>query len=178
MRCFIAVDVTQEIASELEKVSREAMRFGIEANFVKKELMHVNLAFLGERTEEDVESIGKKLSSIRFAPFKIRIVGLGFFPNASFVRVFWAGVEGRELTELQKVVADSINYREDREYSPHVTLARIKGRQGAKELVSLAQRFKEKEFGEMRVDSFALKQSTLTSSGPAYEDLRRFYLNK
>lgn len=171
MRCFVAVELSEETKRELGKVIGEAKKLDLDATFPKEEQLHITLAFLGELSEEKVRETVEKLKEIEFNKFKFETRGTGFFPSDSFVRVFWAGVQGRELVELQKRVAEAIGYKEEREFNPHITIARLKSRKNIEALKELKERNENREFGETSVEKLVLKKSTLTPKGPVYEDV-------
>lgn len=173
MRLFVAVDLKDDLREEIEKVLRIFREFrGIKP--VEKENLHITLMFLGEVPDRKVDMVKEKLRGIKLEPFKIRLKGLGNFNY----RVFWIGVlEGKDLLSiLAKEVENSlkkIGFKRDKEFVAHATVARVK-RLNPNDRIKLEkslESFKDYEFGEMIVDCFKLKKSTLTSKGPIYEDL-------
>jgi 2'-5' RNA ligase len=64
-----------------------------------------------------------------------------------------------------------LGLRPDKEFKPHVTIYRVKSVRNKSSVLSLLERLKEQEFGEVCVDKLKLKKSTLTPQGPIYEDL-------
>ena len=64
--------------------------------------------------------------------------------------------------------------REEREFSPHITLARINSRERLDNLVRAAAAFASYDFGAMQAIEFQLFKSTLKSSGAEYEALETF----
>jgi 2'-5' RNA ligase len=141
-----------------------------------------------------VEAIAERLRRVKGGEFEIRSGGYGFFPTAKAARVFWIGIHaGPQLAEL----AGSIDVataelgipREDRPYSPHLTLARAGGRSGSpkwrkgdapnatfavleKRLAAMG----ELDFGTMTAREFILYQSQLSPKGSQYTKLQRFSL--
>ncbi len=173
MRLFVAVDLKDDLREEIEKVLRIFREFrGIKP--VEKENLHITLMFLGEVPDRKVDMVKEKLRGIKLEPFKIRLKGLGNFNY----RVFWIGVlEGKDLLSiLAKEVENSlkkIGFKRDKEFVAHATVARVK-RLNPNDRIKLEkslESFKDYDFGEMIVDCFKLKKSTLTSKGPIYEDL-------
>jgi len=173
MRLFVAVDLKDDLREEIEKVLRIFREFrGIKP--VEKENLHITLMFLGEVPDRKVDMVKERLRGIKLEPFKIRLKGLGNFNY----RVFWIGVlEGKDLLSiLAKEVENSlkkIGFKRDKEFVAHATVARVK-RLNPNDRIKLEkslESFKDYEFGEMIVDCFKLKKSTLTSKGPIYEDL-------
>lgn len=173
MRLFVAVDLSEDVRERIEKVLKVFKDFkGVKP--VEKENLHITLMFLGEVPDRRVEVVRESLKGIRFEPFKIRLKGLGNFNY----RVFWVGVvEGNDyLSILAKEVENSlkrIGFKRDKDFVAHATVARVKrlNPDDRTRLEKSLESFKDFEFGEMVVDSFKLKKSTLTPKGPIYEDL-------
>ena len=144
----------------------------------------------GPRSKE----FASRLRRVESSAFDIRCAGYGFFPTAKAPRVFWIGIHaGPQLAEL----AESIDIataelgvpREDRPYSPHLTLARAgagrgsgspKGRKGDGSNAKFAVLEKrlagigELDFGTMTANEFILYQSQLSPAGSKYTKLQRF----
>ncbi len=129
--------------------------------------------------------------------FEIRVSGYGFFPTAKAPRVFWIGIQaGPALAELaaqiDAAVAELGIPREERAFSPHLTLARGGGRSGDPKwrksdgpnsvFVVLQKRLAAMGgiesgtlgFGSMTADKFILYQSQLSPKGSKYTKLERF----
>jgi len=107
----------------------------------------------------------------------LEIKGLGFFPSEKFIRVFWAGCESSELKALQQKVAELVGLKE-REFTEHLTLARIRGRKNIEALKALKQRHENDSFASFRAKTISFKKSTLTPTGPVYEDLAALELKE
>ncbi len=174
MRVFIAVDLDEGLRKKFAQVI-DALRGyrGIKA--VELENLHITLKFLGEVDERRLILIDRKLREIKFSPFRIKFKGIGYFPNERFPRVVWVGVEGNEIRELAKAVEEKmkkIGFKKDKEFLAHMTIGRVKRIDKAtKEKMTKELEEFNIEFGEMIVDKFKLKKSTLTPKGPIYEDV-------
>jgi len=168
--------------------------FAPDARWVLPESLHITLKFIGEKPAETVADIKGALSGVELAPFDLGLKGYGFFPTAKSARVFWVGIEsGPELVELAKSV-DRITSalgipKEDRPFSPHLTLARGGGSSGApgwrkgdkpnrsfQILLEKLSRLPAPEFGTMTAREFFLYQSQLMRGGSRYTKLERFAL--
>ena len=130
MRIFIGIDLDPEVRTRIERFVEGVEGFAPEARWVRPESLHITLKFIGEQPLERVEAITEHLRRVESSAFEIRAGGYGFFPTAKAPRVFWIGIHaGPQLAEL----AESIDIataelgipREDRPYSPHLTLARV-----------------------------------------------------
>jgi len=141
--------------------------------------LHLTLKFLGAVPEARIDSVAGALSeaSLGACPFEARIRGLGAFPSAGRPRVIWAGVtEGaREMIELARCVDVALAAlgfpRDERPFSPHVTLGRVRqpGRNPA--LSDALGSATAREFGQMRVPSASLMRSELGPRGARYTEL-------
>lgn len=178
MRCFLAIDIPQPIKLELEGVIARARKLGLTASFVKTPQLHVTLYFLGERSSPQADAIQAKLASLDFPQFTVSIEGAGFFPNPYNPRVFWAGAvtANGKLKDLQAVVCSLIGERPERDFTGHVTLARIKGPQNVSALRALGESLSGRKFGEFTAGAVVFKRSLLSADGAAHEDLNTFPL--
>ena len=101
---------------------------------VKPGAMHLTLAFLGDVDAVRVPAVLHAMTAAAagVAPFDLTAEGIGAFPNASRARVVWAGVAGdvAVLAGLQADLATRLSAQgfavEDRDYRPHITLARAR----------------------------------------------------
>ena len=125
---------------------------------------------------------------------EIAFKGYGFFPTVKSPRVFWIGLEaGPALAALAAAVDDKTSTlgipKEDRAFSPHLTLARGPGGSGSPRWRKgdgpnrAFQHLQEKlaalpapEFGTMTARDFFLYQSQLSPKGSRYTKLARFAL--
>ena len=122
--------------------------------------------------------------------------GASIPPTAKAARVFWIGIHaGPQLAELAASIdvatAELGIPREDRPYSPHLTLARAgagrssgspkrrKGDGPNSTFAALEKRLAamgELDFGTMTAHEFILYQSQLSPKGSKYTKLQRFPL--
>lgn len=127
------------------------------------ENLHVTTKFIGEWPAERLDELKARLQFAHEAvPVKVR--DLGFYPNERAPRVFWAGVEaGPELASLAKTTDEALAAigvaKEERVYSPHLTLARISRPGEARELKKAVAKMKSRDFGEFEAREFFLYES-------------------
>jgi 2'-5' RNA ligase len=195
MRLFIALDIDDSIRERIARFVEGVQGFAPDARWVKAESLHVTLKFIGEQPEPAVEKIKQALSSITASPSEIRFQGYGFFPTAKSPRVFWIGMEtGPQLAALAALIDDKMAAldipKENRAFSPHLTLARGAGGSGAPRWRKgdgpnrTFQHLQEKlsalpvpEFGTMTAREFFLYQSQLSPKGSKYTKLAAFPLS-
>ncbi len=130
---FIAIEVqntkalTDLIASYSSVLADEKIRWVDPSN------MHLTLAFLGDIDEQQQEEAAQLLeeTSRRFKPFTIEFTGAGLFRNLRRPRVLWLGIEaGDTLYEMRSVLCQRLMEAglldEEKPFSPHLTLGRMK----------------------------------------------------
>lgn len=135
IRVFIALDIPAEARQVLSATVRQlqaAIPGGV--RWVDPASVHLTLKFLGDIDPNLINSVFEAMlqSARGVAPFQLRLLGLGLFPNARQPRVLWAGVDGDldPLKDLQKRVDESVSAlgfsRERQPFHPHLTLGRLR----------------------------------------------------
>ncbi len=173
MRCFLAIELSEETRDALARVIEEAKNAGVQAVFVDPQILHVTLLFFGDLTEDQAR---EKISAIKKVclnakPFSLEVKGLGFLPNERFIRVFYAESLSPELFELQEKLANALGARDERGFKGHVSLARVKKPKNLDALRALKEKHSQTVFGRTLVRELAFKKSTLTPNGPKYENI-------
>jgi 2'-5' RNA ligase len=194
MRIFIGIDLDSEVRARIERFVEGVQGFAPDARWARPESLHITLKFIGEQTPQKVEGVTQCLGQIEGSAFEIHSTGYGFFPTAKAPRVFWVGIEsGPQLAELAGRIDAAVAAlgipREDRPYSPHLTLARAGGRSGSPKwrkgdgpstmFATIEKRLAamgEIDFGAMTAHEFILYQSQLSPGGSKYTKLQRFPL--
>jgi RNA 2',3'-cyclic 3'-phosphodiesterase len=194
MRIFIGIDLDDEIRTKIARLLEGVRGFAPDARWVRPESLHITLKFIGEQKPEQVDAISERLRRVESRAMDIRLGGHGFFPTAKSPRVFWIGIQtGPELaalaTNIDAAVAELGIPREDRPFSPHLTLARRGGGSGSSKwrkgdgpnssFAVLEKRLAamgELDFGTMTAREFILYQSQLSPKGSKYTKLQRFPL--
>lgn len=171
MRLFVAVPVPEGIREGVAGLGREIAGEGIVP--VAAGNMHVTLKFLGEIDERKLGDIEQRLRGIGFAPFGCTVRGVGVFPDENYIRVVWAGIEsGGKLESLAEEVIGALSgYGEDKRFSAHLTMARVKRKV---DLKAFLETHRNDGFGAFQVSSFLLVQSELMPGGPKYTVVARF----
>lgn len=176
IRSFIAVDVTAKAVIEaVSRLQRELLSTGADLKPVELHNLHLTLIFLGEQPKRTLDEVAKRLEQLNFRRFEVEFRGVGAFPNSSSPRVIWVDVGRgrRELVDLAHAVRELVRdiAREDEEFTPHLTVARVKGPRNKDKLAEMIGRHSSDVFGAVEVSEVKLKRSILTPRGPIYSDL-------
>jgi len=192
MRIFVGIDLEEGIRTTIARFLDGVRGFAPDARWVPSESLHVTLKFIGEQTPEQVAAVAGRLETVQGNRTDIRLSGHGFFPTAKSPRVFWIGIHaGPELAELAGSIDSALGElqipREERSFSPHLTLARGRGGSGAPkwskgdgpnstfaELQKRLAAMSELDFGIMTARQFFLYQSQLSPGESKYTKLQGF----
>jgi 2'-5' RNA ligase len=143
----------------------------------------VTVRFIGQADETRTQAIRSALGATIDAPvFDVTVEGVGAFPPKGPPRVFWAGLtDGRSgIIALERALSarlDALVAAEERQYSPHLTLARVKDPAGLQR-EALFEGLAARHFGRVHVDAITLFESRLSSKGPTYVPLQRTALRR
>lgn len=188
VRAFVAIELPPDVRQALHDAqNRIAGLLGSHVDALRwsrPEGLHLTLQFLGDVPVRLIglvkESVDKACEGA--APFAIHTGGVGVFPNERRPRVLWIGVEGdldplHSLTLALNKELGTLGYKPDTTFSPHLTLARVKGHAGddmQRALASAIAQLRSEEPREVsfKVESVTLMQSELRSGGSVYTRLR------
>jgi len=184
LRTFIAIDLDPEIKKTLFQLIDELDKGHKNIRWVRHGGMHLTFKFLGEINREKVSEIENVLNRIskKYEPFILKFKGTGYFPpQKKNPRVLWVGIEEEEtLTALQSQVEEELEKlgfpRERRKFHAHLTLGRVKSLSNIRETISLLEKYRERNFGEMKADKITFFQSILKPTGAEYSVLSEFDL--
>jgi 2'-5' RNA ligase len=130
MRLFTGIAVATHVLDNIERLLGE-LRPLARLNWTPVENLHITSKFIGEWPEQKLAALERALGQLP-APGNIHIAvaRFGFFPNPHHPRVLFAGVQaGSALGDLAKSIDEALLplgcAREERPYSPHLTLAKI-----------------------------------------------------
>lgn len=168
VRLFVAIDLPINMVERLT-----SMASGLPgARWTRPENFHLSLRFIGEVDEGAAEDIDSALAEINALPFNLSISGVGYFGKTKAARAVWAGVERNDdLIHLQHKIESALQRTginaEERKFTPHITLARLKGtpRGRLEDFVASQTNFRPPPF---HINKFVLYSSFLASSGAIY----------
>lgn len=184
-RIFCAVEVPDDlksrVAGHIKRLREESPH--ARASWEKPEKLHLTLKFLGEIEPSRVEDLSGAASraAANVEPFRLTIAEPGAFPLQGQPRVLWLGIEdasGR-LAALQRSLEDACAAagfpREPRPFKPHLTIARLRSPQGARQLAA-AHREAHFEPQTFNVSELVLMRSELGPGGSRYTLLSSYSL--
>jgi 2'-5' RNA ligase len=166
LRLFVGIDLPPPLKLQLSLLAAGLPG----AKWVDPGNHHLTLRFIGEVDEGEAADIDTALAQIRAPRFDVTLASVGHFG----LRMLWVGVERnpalQHLHEKIESALGRLGYPpEERRYTPHVTLARLKGMNEGKLTGYLSEHalFRAAPFP---VERFSLIASYLTKSGAIYED--------
>jgi 2'-5' RNA ligase len=179
MRLFIAIPLPDEVRDRVAAVQERLKKVPADVAWVRSEKFHLTLKFLGEVPDEKVAPVADVLSAAvrKFAPFAASLHGLGAFPAMCSPRVVWVGIrDGRQpLAELAEAVDGALQavgfVREQRPYSAHLTLGRVRSSGNLDALVKRLALLKDLPFGDFTVDHIDIIRSIMHPQGSEYQSL-------
>ncbi len=170
IRAFLAIPLPAPVRTRLRELGRTLRSELPAVRWSNPETLHLTLRFFGDISEESLEKIGEIMLSIGrlHAPFAVDLIGLGAFPAADRARVFWLGVRDRgKLAALYDAFEQRLPEagipREQRPFTPHLTLGRHRGRGLAAGQVLAG--LQELECGHFPVTRLVLYESRLGPGG-------------
>ena len=165
IRLFVALALPQTIQLQLSTLTG-----GVPcARWVKPENLHSTLRFIGEVENSVADDIDATLTGLSAIPLDLSLSSVGFFGKADWSRQLWAGVTLSDaLIHLQAKIEVAIVRAglpaEQRRFSPHVALARLK-RTPAVRVEQFVAENAGFRAGPIKIDRFTLFSSFLSSSG-------------
>lgn len=180
IRAFIAISLPEPLQRKLEEVinglkgrlGNGAVRWVTGAN------IHLTLKFLGDVSPANLEMLKKIMQAEASAhpAFEIGVGGLGAFPSMHRPRVIWVKVGAPPaLKALQRGIEHEttrLGYdREDRAFSPHLTLGRVNRSASPREIQQIGELLEQTTLGPVgvvKVEQVSLYRSDLRPGGAIY----------
>jgi 2'-5' RNA ligase len=183
VRTFIAIELDPAVRRPLVQLLRGLPR-DREVRWCSEAQLHVTLKFLGEVPEERIEDVCEAVAAAarQVPPFAIRVSGLGGFPGRRSPRVLWCGVEDasgstRRWVELADPLLAALGYpREERAYTPHITLGRARSPGGGRIFERVLESTPAPDTPQMQVAHVIVFESRLSPQGAQYRPVRKIAL--
>ena len=183
VRAFIAFDFSEEIYSSLDRITIELKNQlgGLPVRWVPVHNIHLTIKFLGNITSFELEKLKNTLSDIsKSIPLiNITLLGSGAFPSYERPKVIWIGLKyPPALEEFQQLLEDRAAsqgfQRENRKFSPHITIGRVARKAEKREITEIGRILENINIGQLGNDCFRnvhIFRSELKPDGPVYYKL-------
>jgi len=183
MRTFVAIEIDDWLRGRLAEVQEELKRAGAQVRWVPPENVHLTVKFLGDTPDGLLSEVSDRIKDCvgGIEPFAMRVEGVGAFPEPARARVVVVHIQAPEaLYTLNRRLEDAAEAlglgREERRYTPHLTLGRVKGPKGRDRLAGLIAGMSGRPFGEVEAAEMVFMMSELSPGGARYTPLARFAL--
>ncbi len=169
-RLFVAIDLPEEVRGAVAGIAGRELTG---ARLVPREQLHLTLRFIGDANEAQYQAIKKELGKIKGQAFPLGLKEVGHFPPGRRPRVLWVGMSvSAPLLMLQEEVERTLVgagvLPEERAFSPHITIARLKETPPGK-VMALEEKHRQFSVGPFQVEEFYLYSSTLTREGAIHK---------
>ena len=169
-------DVRARVQEHITRLRKEVP--DASASWSRVENIHLTLKFFGNVALDRIPKISAAATQTteQFSKFQISVGNTGVFPRPSRPQVLWIGVNdpAGKLSNLQKrfeeeCAAEGFE-KEDRAYKPHLTIARLRKPEGARQLADthLNTNF---PLIEVPLHELVVFRSELSSKGSKYTSI-------
>lgn len=177
-RTFICIEVPNSIKERIARLQQILKQHDAKISWVKSSNVHLTLRFLGDVATLRIPSVGAAIerAAIRSVPVGIEVGTTGCFPSAKRPRVFWVGMPAipEALVSLHAFIEEELFRegfpREDRRFSPHLTIGRVRSPQNASRVAEdlIATGFEREGFQATEV---IVMRSEMNPGGSVYTPL-------
>jgi 2'-5' RNA ligase len=176
-RVFCAAELPDVVRARLEDHVRRLRKEvpDAAASWSRVENIHLTLKFFGNVEVKRIEKISAaaERATKQFSRFQIGVGETGVFPRPSRPQVLWIGVSdpSGQLSALQEkfeneCAAEGFE-KEDRAYRPHLTLARLRKPEGARQLADAHLRMQFEPI-DVEIKELMVFRSELSPKGSKY----------
>lgn len=186
-RLFIAVPIPDAIKDKIDEILGETRAsVSKDIRFLKKDIWHLTLVFLGYQEELSAPRIEEAMreAAAEFGKsLPVIFESVSYGPPGRTPRMIWlntARVTSNEMSVLKKVLEEKLQaagirwQRENRPYEGHVTLARFAPASGRLKLEELGNEINL----EYSAPSLDLMESRLLREGAEYSQVSSVALNQ
>jgi len=184
-RTFLAIPVKASgtLLNLLENMKEELPDKSIK--WVDPATLHITIKFIGDTEDRLIPLISGELEEIG-RDFRVKegfLAGLGYFSAHGIPNVLYANIEGFEgVEEIARRIAVALERLgipdEKRDFSPHLTLARIRFIRDKRRFLEMVRNNEAKMIQPVRMDRIVFYQSTLLPGGPVYKPLKTIRLEE
>jgi RNA 2',3'-cyclic 3'-phosphodiesterase len=184
-RTFIALDPGPAIRQRMIALQENLARSGAEVKWTEPDNLHLTMLFLGEVDNRELMPVCRAVedAACQLRPFELAIEGAGCFPNMRRPRIVWIGV-GEGSSEVRALHASieapllelGCYRREERQFTPHVTLGRVRGDKAASQLAAAILGKQTFQAGATMIREVHVMSSETAAKGSVYSVISRAQL--
>ena len=178
MRLFIAALLPENINEQISGYVNSLKQDIDGVRWEKPEKLHLTLKFLGNVEDEQARRMSAALEQLAetYSPFVLNISEFGGFPRLKNPRVLYVGLSENENlstfhSELDLTLSKFGFEKEERKFTPHITIGRVKQKISVKQAPDITKTAFE-------ITQIGIIKSELRSSGSIYTPLKLFKLDK
>lgn len=150
--------------------------------WVSNKNIHLTIKFLGDTPEFYFNSIVNsiKIASRELHEFNFTLQGVGYFGKPT-PKVLWVGA-GKNIalntfrTNLDNSLSDLGFEKEKKDFTPHITLCRLKRIVSSSLLNNTIDTYKHTHFQDVSIKEIFLMESVLTPARPIYKTIKAIKL--
>jgi len=178
LRTFIAVKITPQPAllqvwSHLKKTFEKE-----KIKWVEENNLHLTLKFLGDTSPVQIDQVISVLheTALNFAALQFDLNGVGFFNRNRQPKVLFVNIESDQIlrqlaTEIDMKLSKLGFDKEQREFSPHLTLGRIKHLKNKPLFFKTMEEYKNDFIQQVKISEIIYYQSILKPGGAEYKPI-------
>jgi 2'-5' RNA ligase len=182
IRVFLAVQVPDSVRRAIDGAADPLRARLPRVRWVRPELWHFTLIFLGERPPDEVRQVEQVAAAAcsGVSPFALDVQGTGVFPNPLRPRVLWIGADtgadelGALREKLRHALRESGIAVPDESFNAHLTVGRVRDDttpEARRTIGSLWGDLRLPELPAIRVSEACLVRSDLGPGGSRYTTL-------
>lgn len=180
-RLFVALEIPDNVKDQLFELRRSVCNEEINFRWEPKEKIHITLKFIGDVKDELVDDIGQNLLFLKsFNKINCEINKFGFFFRQHIPVILWASLklDSTAYEIVEKINEELLKFgieKENRKFTPHLTLLRIKKHPGDDFVESFNKFYFEPI--KFKAEKITLFKSELHKSGSKYFEIKNYNLN-
>jgi len=186
MRLFLAIHLVDEIRKSIAAIQARLKATNADVRWVAPENFHLTVTFLGDLSDAllpDIEDTCTEIAA-NTAAFRFQVCGASYFPRRSpTLKTLWVGLsegtdEWKALIHRAEGPLSAFGVAQEGGLIPHITLGRVKGEGGMRELRETLAAEAETDCGAQAASELTLVESQLGPQGAAYRDVRHWKLGE
>lgn len=185
LRVFIAIELDEPIRSAIKDLQHKLKVINADVSWVKTDNIHLTLKFIGNVLPSSVPELCQAIKAAiqGFPCFEFRIGPCGWFSQGSDPRILWLGISqgSDQLIKIATALANHVSAfgseKQDKLFSPHITIGRARSRKNIIQLYAKIKTLDLQLDNLQRVNKILLIKSDLSSSGAKYSFIEEFRLS-